>query len=54
VASGQSKSKINRGIIFDNEKSYLIDVRKFQEVLAKALHKLYGIYCSIVVFIYLE
>jgi len=39
----QRKSKINQGIISDNEKSYLTDGRKFQEVLAKALHRI----CSI-------
>jgi len=38
----QNKSKVDQGIS-DNEKSYLIDGRKFQEVLAKALHRL----CSI-------
>ena len=37
------KSRINEGVISDNEKSYLIDGRKFQEVLAKALHRI----CSI-------
>ena len=41
--SSQSKSRINEGIISDNEKSYLIDGRKFQEVLAQALHRI----CSI-------
>ena len=33
----QCKSRINEGIISDNEKTYLIDGRKLQEVLAKAL-----------------
>ena len=35
-----SKSRINEGVISDNKKSYLIDGRKFQEVLAKALHRI--------------
>ena len=39
----QCKSRINEGIISDNEKAYLIDGRKLQEVLAKALHRM----CSI-------
>ena len=36
----QSKSRINEGIIDDNEKSYLRDGRKLQEVLARALHRI--------------
>ena len=39
----QSKSQINEGIISDNEKTYLIDGRKLQGVVAKALHRM----CSI-------
>jgi len=39
----QCKSRINEGIISDNEKTYLIDGRKLQEVLGKALHRM----CSI-------
>ena len=39
----QCKSRINEGIISDNEKTYLVDGRKLQEVLAKALHRM----CSI-------
>jgi len=38
--SRQSKSQIYDGIISDSEKTYLVQGRKFQEVLAKALHRL--------------
>ena len=31
---------MNEGILPDNEKKYLINVRKMQDVLAKALHRL--------------
>ena len=37
--SKQSKSKINESILSDNEKT-LVQGRKLQEVLAKALHRL--------------
>jgi len=36
----QCKSRINEGVIGDNEKSYLIDGRKLQKVLANALHRI--------------
>ena len=36
-------TQINNGILSDNEKSYLIDGRKLQTVLARALHRLYKI-----------
>ena len=35
----QSKSQIGEGIISNNEKSYWIDGRKIQEILARALHR---------------
>ena len=37
------KSQINDGIISENEKAYLIDGRKIQEILAKAFHRICGI-----------
>jgi len=39
----QCKSRINEGVIGDNEKSYLIDGRKLQEVLANTLHRICNI-----------
>jgi hypothetical protein len=33
-------TKLNEGILADNEKSYLIDGRKLQDILAEALHRL--------------
>ena len=35
-----NKTQINQGILSDNEKKYLTDGRKMQDVLAKALHRL--------------
>ena len=37
------KSQINRGVLLDNEKTYLIQGRKLQTVLAEALHRICNI-----------
>jgi hypothetical protein len=39
----QNKTKINDGILSDNEKSYLMDGRKLQTILAEALHRIHKI-----------
>ena len=36
----QVKSQINNGVLSDNEKTYMVQGVKIQEVLAKALHRL--------------
>ena len=36
----QTKTQVNNGTLSDNEKLYLIDGRKLQEVLAKAIHRI--------------
>ena len=41
--SKQTKTKINQGILSNNEVSYLVDGRKLQEILAKALHRIFNI-----------
>ena len=41
--SRQCKSRIYEGIISDSEKTYLVQGRKFQQVLAEALHRMCNI-----------